>query len=165
MREVRQVRDHHPGEETAHSRPSQSSRSQARGGQEALGTESARPQEAEKASPKRNHSTATFEISFILSYKNQEFVLKKTYKSILSKNNNNTKHANFYKCTKAFVHHLHGPISGHSTWERGLQVQESQLQTGSQRGVPTGTGGAGSRLLLSCPRPRRVTEPVLCWVG
>ena len=105
------------------------------------GTESARPQEAEKASPKRNHSTATFEISFILSYKNQEFVLKKTYKSILSKNNNNIKHAKFYKCTKAFMNHLLGPISGHSTWKEGDKSTRASYKPSHRGAFPQAQAG------------------------
>ena len=104
-------------------------------------TESARPQEAEKAFPKRNHSTVTFEISFILSYENQEFVLKKTYKSILSKNNNNLKPANFYKCTKAFVNHLHGPISGHSTWKVGNKSKRAGYKPSHRGAFPQAQAG------------------------
>lgn len=58
------------------------------------------------------------------------------YKSSTIKNNiNNINHTNFYKCTKALVHHLHGPVPGHSTWKAGGwgQAQGHWLQTPSQQ--------------------------------
>lgn len=134
------------------------------GGQERLGTESARPQEAEKASPKENHSTATFEISFILSYKNQSLFLKKHTKAYYQKIiiTQTCKLLQMYKG-------LCEPFTQANFWpqylERGGQVQESRLQTQSQRAFPQAQAGGGSRLHLKCPRPRRVSEPLLSWGG
>ena len=62
------------------------------------------------------------------------------------------------------MNHLLGPISGHSTWKEGNKSMRAGYKPSHRGAFPQAQAGWVTPG-LHCPRPRRMSEPLLSWVG